>query len=453
MNSTSMLHDWLLSQKTHISSAIEFKPISSKGNGLVALAPLIPEEIIATISSNLFINRTRILAYANTRPFLHSLFCRLGEEIDEATILIAFLIHERFLRPADSDFRAYIDSLPKSFETPVFSGDEMLWKGTSLEQPLRVRKRRLELEYKRIESEWRDIIGEECAFSLEDYWWADTCVWSRAISFHSRNAQAPEKRNELNEGECDDLHLIPFIDMANHSTQPNSRWELRSEGDIKLLDLVVTKLISQDEEICISYGDLCNQKLLFLHGFAVEENPHKSVAVMAPLFEEDPQLPLKMMAMRQLGLKPIITLEKRDGLDALDASGWGVMTLCVVGEEDGFILQEDKLFLGGRPLTVDMDWQNLLSELANGRILELKIVYLLVEALEALHQRLATADEELEKNVNRTNEGVSVEFRRCIEIFRKDERSTVEYLVESLNKLQQKLIEDEDVQRYLSEQS
>lgn len=67
--------------------------------------------------------------------------------------------------------------------------------------------------------------------------------------------------------------LVPKIDLANHSFQPNADWEVDfAKGTITL---VATQDITKGEPVCICYGsDLDNAQLMRVFGFVVPGNPN-----------------------------------------------------------------------------------------------------------------------------------------------------------------------------------
>lgn len=92
---------------------------------------------------------------------------------------------------------------------------------------------------------------------------------------------------KTNASEKSTVHCcVPVADMFNHSTAPNATWEFDSNGDFVV---VVTRSISPEEEVYISYGrDKSNVRLFRTYGFTVgpEVEPSWSFRVWPTLARE-----------------------------------------------------------------------------------------------------------------------------------------------------------------------
>lgn len=94
--------------------------------------------------------------------------------------------------------------------------------------------------------------------------WAFACVRSRAYRIDGSS-----------------FGLVPNMDLANHSVQPNSNFQT-SKDNSKSLELVALKEIKQGEEIFISYTGpegYTNQRLMSQYGFVLRDgNPADRIA-------------------------------------------------------------------------------------------------------------------------------------------------------------------------------
>jgi hypothetical protein len=94
--------------------------------------------------------------------------------------------------------------------------------------------------------------------------WAFACVRSRAYRIDGSS-----------------FGLVPHMDLANHSVQPNSNFRT-SEDASKALELVALKEIKQGDEIFISYTGpegYTNQRLMSQYGFVLPDgNPADRIA-------------------------------------------------------------------------------------------------------------------------------------------------------------------------------
>eukprot|EP01041_Mallomonas_annulata_P000358 gene358-655_t len=99
--------------------------------------------------------------------------------------------------------------------------------------------------------------------------WAMGTVLSRALS-----------------GNSFPFTLVPGLDLANHSPQPNSKHEYDSTSG--LFTLTATKDIAEGEEICISYGtQRDNISMIALYGFMDPDNNNDVLIVPLQLHSKD----------------------------------------------------------------------------------------------------------------------------------------------------------------------
>ena len=71
--------------------------------------------------------------------------------------------------------------------------------------------------------------------------------------------------------------LVPYIDMFNHSFEPNSMWSYEEETSTFVLRAI--KSINPGEEILDHYGNQCNFNLLVYYGFVINSNPYINLQI------------------------------------------------------------------------------------------------------------------------------------------------------------------------------
>lgn len=185
--------------------------------------------------------------------------------------------------------------LPASFGTPLYwSEDELSWiRGTTLHAAAIVRRRAIEGAWPRLAPAAAALAVAEGgtatpAPTLDDYKWANSVFWSRAITFPtpvSSGLPGTKQLLEMHEG------IVPGLDFANHAPGSAARWTVfgapgagngASPGAVSLV--VQRKAApAAGQEVTISYGDKSNEELLFLYGFALQDNPADVLTVMCPL--------------------------------------------------------------------------------------------------------------------------------------------------------------------------
>ncbi|GAB4816950.1 hypothetical protein N2152v2_003996 [Parachlorella kessleri] len=225
---------------------------------------------------------------------------------DERTVVMLHLIVERLKGP-ESKLCPWLVLLPKSFSTTLFfSEQELGWlKGTTLHTATRVRKQLLEAQWRRLEPACRQLAlaeGVEQAPTYQDFLWAYSTFWPREGG-----------KVETEEG------IVPGLDFANHAEGSPARWTVFGAADrpSKATPTCVTlvcprkQLPKQGEEITINYGNKGNEELLFLYGFAEQDNPNDVLMVRCPISPPDEwdakmQARMRLLMLRQL--KPQIFL-------------------------------------------------------------------------------------------------------------------------------------------------
>ena len=81
--------------------------------------------------------------------------------------------------------------------------------------------------------------------------------------------------NKYNEEE---LGLVPYADLLNHSDKPNTKWYF--DDDLDAFVVVATKDIKKNSEIYDSYGAKTNFELMLYYGFSIKNNPYSTLNFM-----------------------------------------------------------------------------------------------------------------------------------------------------------------------------
>jgi histone-lysine N-methyltransferase SETD3 len=223
------------------------------------------------------------LTYGNdtTDPRLLSLISKVPAELWGAKLALQLLAH-RIHAGADSsddknssnstskldNFAPYIAALPLGFPgIPMFFPPDAI---AALEYPPVTEqvKRRCRWLLRFANEVLAPIRGNPAedpfdgvAIDANALGWALAAVTSRA--FRTRGADQPAA-------------MLPLIDMANHSFDPNAKIVGQS-GTAGALQMVAIKEIQQGDPILLSYGNLVNDFLLLDYGFIVPDNPYDTV--------------------------------------------------------------------------------------------------------------------------------------------------------------------------------
>lgn len=96
-----------------------------------------------------------------------------------------------------------------------------------------------------------------------------------------------------NKNNKEELGLVPYADLLNHSDKPNTYWYFNDDRNAFVV--VATKDIKKNTEIYDSYGNKTNFELMLYYGFSIKNNPYSTLNFMVGnvLFEADHDSRLK----------------------------------------------------------------------------------------------------------------------------------------------------------------
>nr|AKM76816.1 SET domain-containing protein [Pelargonium citronellum] len=315
---------------------------SDKGCGVYSTTDASASDgVLLVVPLNLAITPMRVLQ----DPLLGS-ECRemfTEGEVDDRFLMNLFLTVERLLK--NSSWKPYLDMLPTTFGNPLwFTDDELLeLRGTTLFRATELQKKSLLSLYN---GKVKDLVKKllildgdsESEVSFEDFLWANSVFWTRALNIplpHSfvfpqinevqDNSLSMEKSSEAStdhgcskemingkdvqksEVKGNDIEvngadlmseqkdtvwvegLVPGIDFCNHDLKASATWEVDGTGSVTgvpfsmYLLSAVQSSFPIEKEICISYGNKGNEELLYLYGFVIDNNPDDYLMVHYPV--------------------------------------------------------------------------------------------------------------------------------------------------------------------------
>lgn len=184
------------------------------------------------------------------------------EEFDEENALAVLLLLERFVMKEESKWYWHVLILPEKIDSILYYSKEQMecLKGTSLYVLGTTMRRKVHTDYKLLKTKVLNEIEMtyRVNFSVEEYKWALTMVWSRFVSFEKNGVTYKA--------------MAPVFDMFNHDPGAEMVHGYSKEKDA--LVLTSKQRIVAGEEVCIHYGTMCNQQLLLLYGFVLKDNPY-----------------------------------------------------------------------------------------------------------------------------------------------------------------------------------
>lgn len=157
--------------------------------------------------------------------------------------------------------------------------------------------------------------------------------------------------------------MVPCVDMANHSNDPDAYYDEDGEGDVEIL-LRPGYNVSTGDEVTITYGKFKSAaEMLFSYGFIDPTTSKDEMTLAVESFDDDP---LAQAKVHMFGGLPTVRLSRTDGTLKWESPFLHFMCL---NEEDGldFRILQDKE--GGRELR--LFWQ---EEDVTGRAAEFETI-------------------------------------------------------------------------------
>lgn len=253
-----------LSQKGILGSSSCVRPeqCGSQGLGLVAHGrPIVQGEEVLSVPQEFWMSVAAARAHPEIGPFCTN--------FRPWVALALFLLFEK-ARPS-SPWRAYIDILPDTLDSPLFWSDEELaeLEGTQLLGSILGYQQHVENEYSALLAEVitpNPQLFDQALFTCEAFLWAFGILRSRAFPPLTGN----------------DLALVPLADLVNHGMVMNvdgPSWVKRSSGFFprrECLTLCAPLAVKEGEQVFMQYGKTkSNGQLALDHGF-VECSPRNT---------------------------------------------------------------------------------------------------------------------------------------------------------------------------------
>ncbi|KAI4369909.1 hypothetical protein MLD38_018303 [Melastoma candidum] len=285
---------------------------STKGYGVFSSGDDCPDGVLMLVPLDLAITPMRVLQDPLLGPECRAMFEE--GEVDDRLLMILFLTVERLRR--NSSWKPYFNMLPGTFTSPIWFSDAEFTdlKGTSLYRATQLqRKQLLSLFKDKVKALVEKLLdvedNSESSVSFEDFLWANSIFWTRALNIplprsyvfpecdeadQGANSQASDRQFVEGTSTCVDQEtvwvegLIPGIDFCNHDLKAGATWEVDKTGEMTCVPLSMYLLsagqgpFDSGKEIRISYGNKGNEELLYLYGFVIDNNPDDYLMVHYP---------------------------------------------------------------------------------------------------------------------------------------------------------------------------
>jgi hypothetical protein len=246
-----------------IHEGIEFKYDSEEGMGVFVNSPLSPTSapIAIRIPFHLCISTDMVLRNDQLRPIFTE-NPGLLDYPDE--VLCVGLMYTKLNPTVETEWSLHARTLPLSFNTTLYWTEEELneLKDSNVFHLTKMLKSQIAVDWSGIHEPLSLSHGTLLAgASIQDYCWALSVVYSRAIGIQ-RSGQYIR---------C----ITPCLDMANHSQAAGNEASdtIVYDPQNDSINLLVTHAYNENEELFAVYGEYSNAKLAHTYGFVVRD-PH-----------------------------------------------------------------------------------------------------------------------------------------------------------------------------------
>lgn len=235
----------------------------------------VPLESVLTVRS------LRENAALRAVPFFQQ---RALEREDEQLALA--LLYEKFIARGASKWAKHIELLPRAYHNVLFfdERERALLEGSNLFFIAQQMEQKVESDYARLresvlmelfenlpEGVSFDLFDE--FFSLDNYKWALSTIWSRFVSL--RDVPDDEHKTQTLKA------MVPVFDMLNHD--PEAEMSHYYDAEARVFKLVSHQHWNAGSQLFINYGALSNHKLLTLYGFVLPDNAFDAIDVWMPM--------------------------------------------------------------------------------------------------------------------------------------------------------------------------
>ncbi|CEG39488.1 N-methyltransferase [Plasmopara halstedii] len=225
-------------------------------------------------------------------------FQQFMPEREDEQLAIA-LLYEKFVRGDKSKWAKHIDLLPTTYYNALYFEPEVLkaLEGSNLFFIALHIKEKVVADYTRLRDsvilELFDKITEsvnvdlEESFSLKNYKWAISTIWSRFVSLQLNDTWGEQTEDIMKKGNISRQikqsfkAMVPVFDMLNHD--PEAEMSHFVDKTLERFCLVSHQHWVAGSQMFINYGPLSNHKLLTLYGFVIIDNPFDAVEMWLPM--------------------------------------------------------------------------------------------------------------------------------------------------------------------------
>lgn len=280
------LYKFLSSKGWRNESQLKVAKFSEFGRGLYSKVVVRADDILLELPINSLISYQTL---ENDLEFLdifdEEKFEGAKSEIIFQCLLAFYLCHQKLKE--ESEWEAYIKSLPESFSHPYFCSKlELQYLPDYILQKIVEQNGLIKTQYQKLMA----LLHVDLGISLDLFKWAFFVCNSRSVYIKGKILEALITENHFRDliKDLPNMALAPFLDFFNHSDDAKVTSQLShaesaiqrnaekiKTGEVQLTYQIYTQeQIRKRQQIFINYGALNNTKLLIEYGFFLPN--HKS---------------------------------------------------------------------------------------------------------------------------------------------------------------------------------
>lgn len=264
------LSQWLREDNRNFSHA-QLRPavFADTGRGLMATRAVQPGEVLVSIPEELLITSSKVIQDDVLWKALYK--CHI--KFRAMDLLALFLLYHKFLGEK-SQWKAYLDSLPREYSVPAYCSQEEI---NVLPEVLKKYKLKQDEDVNQCYSNILIATSASaylqslfCSLCIDEVRWSWFTVNTRAVYLRNQNPPAIV----IGDDTC---ALAPYLDLLNHTHVAEMEANLNPVNSC--YEIVTHLPYNKYDQVFINYGPHGNLKLYVEYGFILPENPHSLVPV------------------------------------------------------------------------------------------------------------------------------------------------------------------------------
>ncbi|XP_078513023.1 SET domain-containing protein 4 [Lissotriton helveticus] len=299
---------------------------SGTGRGLMSTKSLKAGELIIALPERCLLTTGAVL-----ESYLGDYIRKWKPPVSPLLALCTFLMVERYTG-VESQWKPYLDVLPKSYSCPVFWEDSTV---SLLSEPLRGKAQEQITSLQELYSSAASFFASlQSLFreSVENILTYEALRWAWC-TVNTRTVYMKHPQRDCFSRALDAYALAPFLDLLNHS--PKVQVEAAFNPESRCYEIRACSSYRRYEQVFICYGPHDNQRLLLEYGFVTGQNPHCTVYIPKDILLQhfpnaDKQKNKKLSLLKDYGLLYNLTF-------GLDGPSWKFLValrlLCLATEE------------------------------------------------------------------------------------------------------------------------